>query len=340
VPVGILVIDMDGKIILFNSQAEQITGYHSDEVYGRLYSEIFPYPVTEPQSALFTLTNGTVIESLEKELPIACGEKLPVRFSTSWVYDQNRQKSGVLEVIEDLRQLKELQTKIQRRESLAALGEMAAQVAHELRNPLAGVQGFAQFLIEDLPQGHIARQYAERIVAGVKDINHIASRLLEFTKPIVPQFSDVDLLELLRGEIELVRAELAKKDGAAQLILRLPAEMIPVNCDPRLIKQAVLNLLKNAIEATDKNAVINVALHWDLLRNRVRINVQDNGIGIPKENLDKIFSPFFTTRTKGTGLGLAVVKKIIDLHHGDIHVLSVPGKGTSVIMELMIKRYA
>lgn len=335
VPVGIIVIDLDGKITLFNEEAERLTGLRAEEVVDRSYGEVIPVDVNEPTSAIYTLNNGTVIDTRERELVIEDGN-LPISFSTGWIYGDDGSPYGVLEVFEDLRPLRELQTRMQQNASLAALGEMAAQVAHELRNPLAGVQGFAQFLQEDLEPDHPSSKTAEKIIRGVKDIERIASRLLEFTRPMKPNRTQVDLVELIEQEVELAQAEVAQKD-CVTVTAELPNERIKVTCDSSLIKQAILNLLKNSIQALEeqKGAVV-TGLRWDLLRNRVRIFVRDDGVGIVEEDVPKIFNPFFTTRTQGTGLGLSMVRKIVETHGGTIGVDSSPGEGTTITMELPI----
>ncbi|MFH0883998.1 MAG: ATP-binding protein [bacterium] len=338
VQVGIVVVDMDGRVSLFNEEAERLTGLLTEDVIGGFYGDIFPAPVNEPTSAIYTLTHGSVIESRERDLSHTDGNTLPVRFSTAWIYGDDGQPFGVLEFFEDLRPLRELQTRMQQSASLAALGEMAAQVAHELRNPLAGVQGFAQFLQEDIEETHPSRKIAEKIMVGVKDIDRIASRLLEFTRPMSPNCQEVDLCEILEQETELARAELADREDVA-LELEVPRERVKVWCDGSLIKQAVLNLLKNAMQALNESGgKILISLHWDLLRNRVHIMVSDNGIGIEEGTLPKIFNPFFTTRSQGTGLGLAMVKKIVEAHRGTIDVTSRLGERTNFLIELPIAR--
>jgi len=339
VSVGIIVLDLDGRISLFNEEAERLTGYQAESVVGQPYGDVFDCDVNEPKSALFTLTNGTVIESREKTIDISEEHEMPVRFTTSWIHGDDGQPMGVLEVFEDLRPIRELQASMQQSANLASLGEMAAQVAHELRNPLAGVQGFAQFLQEDLEEGHPARPIAQKIISGVKDINQIASRLLEFTRPMTPSFSPVDLIKLLSQEIELGKSEVEQNDKCdIDFDVSLPAERVNVTCDPVLMKQVILNILKNSIQILTEGGVISVKLQWDLLRNRVRINFEDNGPGIKQVNLTKIFNPFFTTRTKGTGLGLSMVKKIMDAHIGNVYVSSEEGEGTTFVIELPIKR--
>ncbi len=338
VPAGILVLDMDGIITLFNTYAEQLTGLKAHNIIGQPYVNIFNCQITEPDSPVYTLTTGSMIESKEKELKIVDGNHLPVRFSTSWIIDEKNDKTGVLEVFEDLRVLRDMQERMQQSANLASLGEMAAQVAHELRNPLAGVQGFAQFLEEDIPKDDPVRPTVDRIVQGVKEIDLIAGRLLEFTNPICPMFEKIDLVHLLKEETELIEAEVRGLEKDIEFVLKVPEESVPVTCDPQLLKQAVLNLLKNSIYACKHECRVEISLSWDLLRNRVRISIDDTGEGIAAENLEKIFSPFFTTRIKGTGLGLSIVKKIIDVHHGEIKVQSELDKGSQFELVLPITR--
>jgi len=339
VPVGIVVLDLDGRISLFNEEAERLTHFKAVDVVSQPYGDVFPVDVNEPDSALFTLTNGTIIDSHEKILRTEEGHEMPIRFSTSWIHGDDGKPMGVLEVIEDLRPIRDLQQRMQQSANLASLGEMAAQVAHELRNPLAGVQGFAQFLMEDLDEEHPARPIANKIISGVKDINQIASRLLEFTRPMAPSFSSVDLIKLLSQEVELIMSEVDQNENCEiEFDEKFPTERIQVECDPVLMKQVFLNVLKNSIQFLPDGGKVIVKLKWDLLRNRVRITFIDSGPGIKQENLQKIFNPFFTTRTKGTGLGLSMVKKILDAHHGSVFVSSEEEEGATFVIELPILR--
>ncbi len=340
IPVGIIVIDLDGVIAMFNPYSSLITGWRENEVIGKRYDEIFHSESTSPDSAFYTLITGSIIESREKSINNKDGEIVPVRFSTSWLRDNNNDSLGVLEIIEDLSPIKNLQRQMQRHETLASLGEMAAQVAHELRNPLAGVQGFAQFLMEDLEEEHPAYRTASKIVQGVHDIDHIAGDLLEFTRPISADYEKVNIIELLQSETELLQSELKNQNKSITITLNIPEETIDVECDSYLFKQAILNLLKNAANAIEFEGEITVSLVWNLMKNRYRIYIEDTGHGIPEDSLDKIFHPFYTTRSKGTGLGLAMVKKILHVHDGDIEVESKVGEGSLFTLELPITRLA
>lgn len=339
VPVGMLIIDLDGKITHFNRMAEELTGIESNRILGRPYESVLHSSRLQPDSALYTLATGSLIDSRERMLALNGSEPVPVRFWTAWLHDRYGEAYGVLEVFEDLRPFRRLQKQMEHNSTLASMGEMAAQVAHELRNPLAGVQGFAQFLLEDLPEDHPGRTNAEKIIQGVREIEHIAGHLLEFTRPVCLNNEKVDLQDLLNHEADLIRAEISSlnRDVIVQLIL--PDENIPVECDPHLVKQAILNLLKNALHAIAGDGEIQIQLIWDLFRNRVFIDVRDDGCGIPEDLHQKIFNPFFTTRNRGNGLGLAMVRKIIHAHSGDIHLKSSKGKGSTFRIELPIARF-
>ncbi|MCB2213517.1 PAS domain S-box protein [bacterium] len=338
IPVGIIVLDLDGRINLVNEEAQRLTGIRAADAVGSPYGDIFPCDINVADSALFTLVNGPQIDPRERSYKSAEGETNPVRFSTNWVYGKDGKRIGVLEMLEDLSPVKDLHEQMRRRSDLATLGEMSAQVAHELRNPLAGVQGFAQFLLEDIEEEHAARRTVEKIVGGVRDIERIASRLLEYTRPLSPCFSEVDMIDLLRNEAELIHSEISAGNRDIDVQLMVPKERVMVDCDSSLIKQVVLNLLKNACSAIDTEGTVKLGLRWNLLRNRVNVFVEDDGTGIAEENLDKIFNPFFTTRTKGTGLGLAMVKKIVDSHDGVITVRSASKQGARFDFELPIRR--
>ncbi len=338
IPVGVIVLDLDGRINLVNEEAQRLTGVRAMDAVGQPYGDVFPGDINVADSALFTLVNGPEIDPRERTYKSAAGETNPVRFTTNWIYDERGKRIGVLEMLEDLTTVKDLHEQMRRRSDLATLGEMSAQIAHELRNPLAGVQGFAQFLLEDIEDDHSARKTVEKIVGGVRDIERIASRLLEYTRPLAPAFSQVDMIELLRAEADLIMSEIASENRKIKVELVVPKERVSVDCDSSLIKQTVLNLLKNSCAAIQYEGTVKLGLRWNLLRNRVDIFVEDDGSGILPDNIDKIFNPFFTTRTKGTGLGLAMVKKIVDAHDGVISVQSEPQKGAKFDLELPIRR--
>ncbi|HTM22081.1 MAG TPA: ATP-binding protein, partial [Kofleriaceae bacterium] len=218
---------------------------------------------------------------------------------------------------------------------LKQLGEMAAGVAHEIRNPLNGIEGFASLLTRDLPAGGKGHRYAGAIVEGVRTLNRTVTALLAFTAPKQPQRRPADPLQLAGSCIELLRAEqeLRRDEGvpaaAIELVERWDGTRIAI--DPDQLRQALLNLAQNAVQAAQGSGVaaprvvITVEPHPEVAG--LVISVDDNGPGVPAAERQRIFTPFYTTKDHGTGLGLAVSHTIVALHGGAITVEDAPTGG-------------
>ncbi|MCY3762009.1 MAG: PAS domain S-box protein, partial [Gemmatimonadetes bacterium] len=181
---GVLVLDLEGRITLFNQAAEEITGRSQEEVLGRRYEEVMGENGGGGKSALFTLDSGTGLQTQEKELKRSDGRTIPLGFSSSLVRDHNGEVLGALEAFNDLTEVKRLEAQVQRMNTLAALGEMAATVAHEIRNPLGGIASFANLLERDLDSGDPNRRLVSKITEGVARLNRIVSSLLSYTRPL------------------------------------------------------------------------------------------------------------------------------------------------------------
>lgn len=204
-----------------------------------------------------------------------------------------------------------------RRERLAALGEMAAGLAHEIRNPLGGIQLFAGLLVRDLVELPKPRALAEKIKKGVNSLESIVSDILAFAGQNEPRFAEVELTHLIQESIEMAVGAM-EENGAGVRWLRdeTGADDLMIEADPYQLQQALLNLLKNAAEAAGRGGCVDISTKLD--GDQVTLVIADNGEGIPADLLDRIFNPFFTTKDKGTGLGLAIVHRIIEAHGGSI----------------------
>jgi signal transduction histidine kinase len=218
-----------------------------------------------------------------------------------------------------------------RSERLAALGQMAAGLAHEIRNPLGGIQLFASLLEKDL--GHMPEQHAlvQKISSGVCVLDGLVNDILDCAGEMTLQLAEVDLVGLVHESVELLAPLINQR--RSEIITDLPdrAELV---VDRNQVRSALLNLLRNAVEAADQQGLISITLHSRDDQRSAEIIIADNGPGIPAENLDKIFNPFFTTKDTGTGLGLAQVHRIIEAHGGCIRAENLPERGARFSIEL------
>jgi signal transduction histidine kinase len=235
---------------------------------------------------------------------------------------------GAVEVSTDLTVKKQMQRQIQHARTLAALGEMAATVAHEIRNPLGGIGGFAGLLLRDLEPGDKRRVLVDRIVHGVASLNKIVSNLLVYTRPLELQLCKVELIGWLEEILGAVEADVSAGARKVRIERRFGFPRLEALLDPEKMQQVILNLLVNASQAYgDGEGVVTVEAVLDE-NDFLLLGVEDRGPGIPEAIREQIFNPFFTTKQQGTGLGLAIVQRIVDLHGGRIEAKSREGGPT------------
>ena len=228
--------------------------------------------------------------------------------------------------------LQEHRTRLAKLQQLSALGEMAASVAHEIRNPLVSVGGFARSMLEERTPADPDYQYLKIIVDEVNRLEKVVANLLNFAKPMRTNFSMVALRDVIQQAISIVEPEYT--DAKVEIITRLDRRSIKAWIDPHLIRQMLLNLMNNALRAMPDGGKLYVSSR--AYEDCVRIVVRDTGRGIPKEMHEKIFEPFFTTRSAGTGLGLAIVHRIVKNHGGTIKLKSKEGAGSTFLISLPI----
>jgi signal transduction histidine kinase len=247
-----------------------------------------------------------------------------------------------LELKETNDKLKHMEQEMMRVKTLAALGEMAAVVAHEVKNPLGGIRGFAELLDRDLTPGDPRKRLVKKIMEGVETLDRIVLSLLDYTKPIKLNPHRVEMEKFIDEVINFFEMDNSRKKTGIRIKKEYPPDEIRFYVDKEQFRQVLLNLLHNAVQAMPQGGEITVALNReaessDLYPNRKNmlvLDVSDMGMGMSKTTQEKLFTPFFTTKEQGTGLGLSTVKKIVEAHQGDIRVKSEPGKGTSVRIRL------
>ncbi|MFO7964955.1 MAG: ATP-binding protein [Desulfobacterales bacterium] len=217
---------------------------------------------------------------------------------------------------------KQVEERARRSEKLAAVGKLASGVAHEIRNPLSSIRGFAQHLSLSLADRPLEKEYADIMVKEVDRINNVVSDLLTLSRPSAPEIDWVDIDGLVSHALRLIEDDAQARN--IEIHKHIPPGTAPVPIDANQMTQVLLNLLLNALQAVDADGEISIGCHTDKPSGTVYLWVEDNGPGIPAELGEKIFDPFVTTREEGNGLGLTIVRTILENHLGDIHVASPP----------------
>lgn len=275
------------------------------------------------------LNGGEVFTRMEFNVPIPHAADKRIGINLSPITSQDGRIEGAICLLSDLTEIVELQNQIKLKENFAALGEMSAGIAHEFKNSIATIVGYAQMSSAET-EVHTLQTYAREIHKESQALSNMVTDFLNFAGPVMASIRQVDLAKLL----EAVIADLKNlRPGDYDLRFQASGDAV-VACDPTLLRQSFLNLLINAAEALGAKGTISVSVEAPRDRDHVRILVDDTGRGIPNHVLSKIFFPFFTTKTHGTGLGLSLVQKIILAHNGRIEVHSVAGKGTRFTITL------
>jgi two-component system nitrogen regulation sensor histidine kinase GlnL len=344
---AVVAIDRAGQITLFNPSAQAYTGISERHSHGRHFESLFAgqdgllYPVRT------ALREGRSISDHENILlhrPSA--PPLPVSVSVSPLYSDAGEPDGAVLIIRDLSRVRELEETVRRADRLSMLGTLAAGLAHEIKNPLGGIKGAAQLLALELPGDSPLQEYTAVMVREVERVNGIIEELMDLARPRPPQLTKVDLAQLL-GDIVLFQKE-AYRGKTVDFVLSLDPSIPPLRGDENLLARLFLNLIKNAAEAIERQGRVEVltkvASQYHLNKPGSRpvpfivVEVRDDGRGIPAEELDNIFTPFYTTKNQGSGLGLATCQKIVNEHDGFLKVESTAGEGTTVTVSLPFHR--
>lgn len=325
---GVVAVDLDGRITAFNPAAEVMYGVPAAEVMGRSYRELFADHMHVASALLDTLDTGHSHIGVALELP-RTDAVWRLTATSSILHDGENRRIGAVVVLKDVSERDRLMVQVMRADRLAALGELTASIAHEIRNPLTSIRGFIQYLGDGGEPEEWSR-YSKIIIEEVDVLNETISKLLAFGRLRPPQMTEVDVVELIKDV-----SFLANGPASVQIDLQIDKDLPKIDADAEALKQALLNLLINALQAIadDGTVVVTARRHGD---DAIRIEVRDDGVGVAPNHLNKVFDPFFSTKPSGTGLGLAMVHRIIDAHHGVISFDSRVDYGTIVTIELPI----
>jgi len=320
---SVVMIDTEERITLFNPSAERIYALTAGDAVGKPYARVFAAQADSHFPLIETLRHGKNQLGHEKYWKIGAGK--PIGYTTSVVKNREGQVLGAVEISTDLTNIKQMQNQMQHAKTLAALGEMSATVAHEIRNPLAGIGGFAGLLERDLDGDDPRRALVKKIVQGVSSLNKIVSNLLVYTRHMELNVLRVDFVSWMEDILNYAEVEIAKDNKDIAIVRDYAFAKMEARIDPEKLQQVFLNLIFNAIQAIEGKGAITIKADLDE-KDFLRVAVIDDGKGIPKDIQGKIFNPFFTTKEQGTGLGLAIVQRIVALHGGEITVASRPGE--------------
>jgi two-component system, sporulation sensor kinase E len=323
-------LDLNGTITNLNPQFEVITGFSRSEYIGKNITDLLP----ETQRDRVWDKVSSVVENrcpqmFELEMTHKNGKQLIFQ-STSLPIIVNDKIAGIICNSRNVTELRETEERLRRTDKLSVVGELSASVAHEIRNPLTSLKGLVQLLqVED--EKH--QLYYKIMIDELNRINHIVSELLLLAKPQQIKYTEADLQMILHDVISLLKTEASLHN--IQIEFQVKNYPVMIECEPNQLKQLFINIVKNAIEASSAGDVVVITL--ESCDNKVSIHVKDEGVGISKELLERIGEPFYSSKEKGTGLGMTVSFKIVQSHNGTIKFSSEPEKGTEVTVQLPIK---
>ena len=326
IPSGILTTDLDGRINLMNATACSILGTRPEELSGRPLEEIFGGVVAqgEPEWREDPQSPRPEIRFVRPD-----GAETFLGFSSSQMKDPDGGAIGNVVIFQDLAPIKRMEERIRIADRLAGVGELAAGLAHEIRNPLASIAGSSQLLRESPAVPEDAATLLEIIDRESQRLNGLISDFLSYTGNSLRNVSTVPVTSLLREVVEAVRAGEGREKGVH--VESKAAKELQVTGDSEQLKQVVWNLVRNAVQATPPGGRILVDA-FEQIRHGVRyvvLTVADTGAGISPEDMEKMFNPFFTTKEGGTGLGLSISQRIVHYHKGFIEARSHPGEGST-----------
>lgn len=343
---GILAVDLDGCVVLFNRAAEKMTGFDRQDIIGQSYAELPFMAGPGGTGELFKrIDAGPGEEREEKKLTTSDGRGITVESLVRPVRNGGGELVGALEILTDLSAIKELREEVSRSRTLSALGEMSANVAHEIRNPLGSIGGFAALLERDLEDDDPRRNLVKKIIEGVASLDKIVTNLLIYTRPIKADLRPTDIAQYVNEVLAYLEVEIESRTLPVRIRRDFPSGALNSKIDPNLMQQVLLNIFQNGLHAMrDKGGSLTIRLsrRKNGSRNRVenmpdemiQMLIEDEGVGMSEEVQQKIFNPFFTTREDGTGLGLAISKKMIQEQNGVIQVESRPNLGTKITILL------
>lgn len=326
---AILFIDLTGLIAIANDAAHKIL--QKDALPFKRFWEVFPddyFGFSMREALRFGISHRLLYKTYASE-----GKELEI--STSFLYEGPKTQHGMILLFRDITERQKLQQNAARTDRMKELGEMAAKVAHEIRNPLGGIRGFATLLYRDLANQIHLQEMAGQVIEGTKALEKLVTTILQYARPIQIAPQTLDLSQHLKQVAKFIKVDPAFPVNV-RLTLHIPDEPLFAPFDPQALKSALLNLLVNGWQAMPQGGTLTLSLLK--VDASCQITVADTGVGMTEEQLSSLFSPFFTTKQTGNGLGLVETQKIVQAHGGIIDVRSTLQRGSAFTLILPLKR--
>jgi two-component system sensor histidine kinase HydH len=328
-PMGLIALDPDLRIASMNSVAETLLQLHAADVVGKLARHRLPHellaPLTEPDAQLPLIERELVVQ-------VPAGGGIALALSVAILYEAQHKMLGYVLLFKDLTEIRQLQKEVARNQRLAAVGRLAAGVAHEIRNPLSTIKGFATYFHERCGHDPSQGEIAQLMIHEIERLNRVVGQLLDFSRPLKIVKTPVAVNAFIQETLHKIQP-LAREKKVRLAFEGLTADGT-VALDKDRMNQVLLNLYLNALEAMPDGGELRVVLEKNTGLNQIVVTVADTGTGIDEKNIARIFDPYFTTKSTGTGLGLAIAHNILEAHAGDIAVQSRPGQGTRIRLTL------
>jgi two-component system sensor histidine kinase PilS (NtrC family) len=329
---GVVTTDLEGRIYTFNSAAEEITGYRSESLRGQHVSILFGQIDDHAGAAIGAAGDGRQNPRFEADCLTAEGLRLRLGYSISPLQDERGRTTGLVITFQDLTQVHALEETRRRHERLAAVGRVAAGIAHEIRNPLAAMRGSIQVLSAEANGDPAQAELMEIVLRESDRLNRIITDFLTYARPRQVELAETDLREPLRETFTLLRHSPETRPDH-RIEEDFPEKPVRVRADAAALRQVFWNLARNALQAMPAGGTLRAEMSRTE-GGRIRISFADTGDGMTPEQVERLFEPFSSSRAGGTGLGLSIAYQIVRDHGGTINVRSREGHGTTIIIEL------
>lgn len=320
-PIGLVALDRESRLTAINAVAEATLGLDAAAVIGS------PARSVLPDQLAGTLDNAAGVVEKEVRCPVADGRHVPLDVSAASLNDENGDRFGQVILFKDLTEIRALRQELEKNRRLASVGRLAAGVAHEIRNPLSSIKGFATYFKEKYHDSASDQEIATIMIQEVDRLNRVVGQLLEFARPLRLHVERIVMKPFVADTLRLVERQ--GRDAGVAMTMAVDDDHLTADMDRDKMSQVLLNLYLNALDAMKPGGRLTVSVDRDA-RRRIRIRVADTGAGIDAGDQPHIFEPYFSTKKSGTGLGLAIVHNIVKAHQGEILVDSSPEKGTTI----------